>query len=53
MATSIVTAQQGCGPDATFVELRRRSRRTNRKVRDIAEGLVLTSALSGSAGDAR
>ena len=52
-ATSILTTHQGCGPDATSVELRHRWRRTNRKVRDIAEDRVLTSALSGSAGDAR
>ena len=46
-------AKQGCGPDAAYAALRRRSRRTNPEGRDIAEDLVLTSEPSSSAGDAR
>lgn len=53
MAQGIVKAQQGRGSQAACPELRRRSRFTNREVRDIAKDLVLTFHLSSSVGDVR
>ena len=39
-AKGIVMAQTGCGPDEAFDVLRRKSQRTNVRVRDLATDLV-------------
>jgi AmiR/NasT family two-component response regulator len=40
-AKGILIAERGCDPDEAFDVLRTRSQRENRKLRDVAGGIVL------------
>jgi hypothetical protein len=53
-AKGVLIAQHGCTPDQAFAMLAEASQRLNRKLRDIAEGIVTgtVGSASISAGDA-